>query len=344
MKSVSILDIARKTGLSRNTVAKALRFDPSVSYDTRMKTLRTAYDMNYPKLTEEALKELGIPPEQGEKKFLVLVSKVESEFWNRIVMGISDELRKHHGYCQLSFIAKEDEEQLVVPGNIAMDSLSGIICLYVFSSQYIEKIISLEKPLLFLDTPVQAANPFPVDALVVDGVHSVHQLTTELIRNHRKKIGFIGNIHYCQSIHERYEGFCSAMRDTGLPVEDRFCLIENMEDNYYEPKQLCQRLEQLAELPEAFVCANDLTALGVYRYCQKHHLSIPDDIALTGFDNIKESKVVTPRISTANIANYQLGRRLVQQMLWRLDNPEMPKELVHISAQTIIRASSGNIG
>lgn len=341
MKSVSILDIARKTGLSRNTVAKALRFDPSVSYDTRMKTLRTAYDMNYPKLSEDALKEIGILPERGEKNFLILISKDGSEFWDRIVMGISDELRKNHGYCQLSFIAKEDEEQLVVPGNIAMDGLSGIICLYVFSNPYIEKIISLEKPLIFLDTPVQRAGVSPVDAMVVDGVHSVYHLTMELMRNNRKKIGFIGNIHYCQSIYERYEGFCRAMQEAGLPIEEKFCMTANVEDNYYDPKKLCERIEEFSGLPDAFVCANDLTALGVYRYCQKHHLSIPDDIALTGFDNIKESKIISPRISTANIANYQLGRRLVQQMLWRLDNPDMPKELVHISAQTVIRASSG---
>lgn len=341
MKSVSILDIARKTGLSRNTVAKALRFDPSVSHDTRMKTLRTAYEMNYPKLSEAALEEIGVLPEQGEKNFLILISKDGSEFWDRIVMGISDELRKIHGYCQLSFIAKEDEEQLIVPGNIAMDGLSGIICLYVFSNPYIEKIISLEKPLLFLDTPVQGARIYPVDAVVVDGVHSVYQLTMELVRTGRKKIGFIGNIHYCQSIYERYLGYCDAMRDAGLPIEEKYNMTADVEDNYYGQKILCERLMELPELPEAFVCANDEIALGVYRYCQSQHLSIPEDLALTGFDNIKESKIVNPRISTANIANYQLGRRLVQQMLWRLDNPDMPRELVHIYAQTIIRASSG---
>lgn len=341
MKSVSILDIARKTGLSRNTVAKALRFDPSVSYDTRMKTLRAAYDMNYPKLTEEALKEIGVLPEHGEKNFLILISKDGSEFWDRIVMGISDELRKNHGYCQLSFIAKEDEEQLIVPGNIAMDGLTGIICLYVFGNSYIEKIVSLEKPLIFLDTPLRGTNIYPVDALVVDGVHSVYQLTMELVKRNRKKIGFIGNIHYCQSIYERYLGYRDAMRDAGLPVEEKYCMTAAVQDNYYGQKSLCERLRQMPELPEAFVCANDEIALGVYRYCQSRSLSIPDDLAVTGFDNIKESKIVSPRISTANIANYQLGRRLVQQMFWRLNNPDMPKELVHISAQTIIRASSG---
>lgn len=341
MKSVSILDIAKKTGMSRNTVAKALRFDPSVSHDTCMRIIHTAYDMNYSKLSEEALRVIGIDTKKEDRKFLVLISKDNSEFWNKIVVGISDELRRHDAYCQLAFIGEEDEKNLIVPGITAADSFEGIICLFVFSDEYTAKIASYGKPIIFLDCPI-GNRPYSLgDTFVFDGLESVFELTTELISNGRKKIGFIGNTHYCESMYERYSGYVKAMEAAGLEIDERFLITDKNKNLYYTQSVISEWLDNMKELPEAFVCVNDEIAMKVYRYCQKRNIAIPKQLAITGFDNIKESKVVSPRLSTANIENYQLGKRLVQQLIWRLENSEMPVEFTYVSAKVVIRASSG---
>jgi LacI family transcriptional regulator len=70
-------------------------------------------------------------------------------------------------------------------------------------------------------------------------------------------------------------------------------------------------------------------------------LSVPKDVAVTGYDNAEDmSKVVQPFLTTVRVGNQRLGRRLVQQLMWRFKNPNFPKEVIYIGVEVIFRESS----
>ncbi|WP_143826226.1 LacI family DNA-binding transcriptional regulator [Scatolibacter rhodanostii] len=337
MKKVSILDIARETGLSRNTVAKALNLDESVSYETKTKVIRTAYKMKYSKLSTEALKEIKISSFSTQRNFMVLISKKTSDFWNRIVMGICDEIRKNNGICQVNFVSEEEEKNLSLPQNLDPSFTTGVICLSVFRQKFIEEINQTGIPCVYLDAPRDYL--LKKDIFILDGFQSIYKLTSALIENGCKKIGFIGDITYCQSVYERWKGFEAAMKAHHLPIDKKMCLCGPTEFHYYYDREMLDVLENFT-LPEALVCANDKIAFNFYMYAQMHGIEISKDLAVTGFDDENQSKIVNPPLSTVKIDNYQLGRRLAQQIFWRLKNPGMPFETVYVSTEVILRKSA----
>jgi LacI family transcriptional regulator len=93
-------------------------------------------------------------------------------------------------------------------------------------------------------------------------------------------------------------------------------------------------------MPEAIVCANDDIALFVIRCLNNRGLSVPDDVAVTGYDNVEGMSQVEPFLTTVRVGNQRLGRRLVQQLMWRIQNPTFPKEIVFIGVEVILRQSS----
>jgi LacI family transcriptional regulator len=99
-------------------------------------------------------------------------------------------------------------------------------------------------------------------------------------------------------------------------------------------------LMEFPYMPEAIVCANDDIALYVMRYLNAQGLSVPGDVAVTGYDNVEEMSKVDPFLTTIRVGNQRLGRRTVQQLMWRLKNPNFPKEVIYIGVEVIFRESS----
>lgn len=340
MKPVSILEIADHTGYSRNTVAKALRMDDSVSEKTRKRIIRVAYEMGYQKLGSQSLKEIGVFMESERKTYAVLISKGGADFWNKIVMGISDGVKAQGGYCHLNFISQEEEEQLELPVSLMDQELKGIFCLYAFREEYINKIVALGKPVVFLDIPPSLFHRHSLDTVLMDGFLSVYQITKALGADGYREIGFLGDTTYCQSIYDRYRGFLEAMREMRMPVNSRWCITGGVKTKYYEYEDLAEQLDKLQKLPEAFVCANDRIALNVYTYCQNRGIRIPEQMAVTGFDNLRESRLLQPPLTTVSVSTYRLGLRLLQKLMWRIENPEMARETLYVASRVIFRGSA----
>ncbi|NLG26078.1 MAG: LacI family transcriptional regulator [Clostridiales bacterium] len=342
-KKPSIQDIAREVGLSRNTVAKAIKGDPGVSAETRGRVLRAALAANYPKLRPEAVRALrAAAPAEGH--FAVLIEKHETaSFWNRIIVGISDELDRNGASCAVHFISAEDKRDLRLPSSMRREDLRGIACLSVLSEGYVKKLLELDVPVIFYDAPVcRHSSPAQGgDVILAEGRRSVNIVASDLIARGYRQLGFIGDITYCQTIFDRWQGFCDALAEHGLPINERFCHTRHVASRYYGYDELSGVLSAMPELPEAIVCANDAIAFNLFRYCKQRGIRIPDDLAVTGFDNTPELIQTSPPLTTVNITNYWIGCRLVQQLLLRIRHPEMPREFIYLLTEPTIRESSG---
>ena len=70
-----------------------------------------------------------------------------------------------------------------------------------------------------------------------------------------------------------------------------------------------KRLKQMKQMPSAFVCANDFIAVNVMKALKNNQIAIPGDIAVCGFDNAPESRIVEPHLSTVHIYSDEMGIR-----------------------------------
>ena len=76
-----------------------------------------------------------------------------------------------------------------------------------------------------------------------------------------------------------------------------------------------KRLKQMKQMPSAFVCANDFIAVNVMKALKNSHIAIPGDIAVCGFDNAPESRIVEPHLSTVHIYSDEMGIAAANMLL-----------------------------
>lgn len=341
MKKVTIQDVAKELNLSRNTVAKALNNSDSVSYETRYIVIEKAYEMGYSKLSPLVLKEFKLRNKVDDTKTIVVLTKREiSVFWNSIIMGISDELNKYGCKLQFNFISENDEKCLILPLDLQAD-ISGIIILSVFSGEYIEQITKKSVPVVFLDAPsdIQSVTDYG-DIVICEGRNSVRHLTSALISNGLKDIGFIGNTTYCTTIRDRYLGYVQALKEAGLEPDPGVCATYHTEKKFYKLEEVDEAISRFSHIPQGIVCANDDIAQYAIRSLNSRGISVPEDVAIIGYDNVEEMSQIEPFLTTVRVGNQRLGRRLVQQLMWRLQNPTFPKEIIYVGVELIYRQSS----
>jgi LacI family transcriptional regulator len=341
MKKITIQDVAKELNLSRNTVAKALNNSNTVSYETRYVVIEKAYEMGYSKLSPVVLNEFKLRNKIDDTKTIVVLTRREiSVFWNSIIMGISDELNKYGCKLQFNFISEQDEKNLVLPLDLQAE-VSGIIILSVFSLDYIVQIMKHNIPVVFLDAPSDNDSISQYgDVVVCEGNHSIRKITNSLIAQGLKKIGFIGDTTYCKTINDRYQGYLSALNAAEYPIDTTIIANYHALNKFYRTEEVEKALNDFSCVPDAIVCANDDIALDVIRCLKTKGQSVPQDVAVTGYDNVEGMAQVEPILTTVRVGNQRLGRRLVQQLMWRLQNPGFPKEVIYINVEVIFRQSS----
>lgn len=341
MRKVTIQDVAKELNLSRNTVARALNNSDTVAYETRYMVIKKACDMGYLKVSPSVLNEFKLKNNMNDYKTIVVLAKRElSVFWNSIIMGISDEVNKNGCKLRLNFVSDDDEANLTLPLDFT-ESVDAVLFISVFSNKYTDMILKMKLPTVFLDAPVNTYdNSYYSDVVVCEGKNSIRRITEQMFSNGLRKIGFIGDVSYCESLKQRYDGYCEAHRMNHIPLDEKIIAITHKENRYYKTYEVEEAINAFPYIPDAIVCANDDIALDTIRCLRKRGYSVPEDVAVSGFDNVEGLTQAEPILTTVAVRNQRVGKRLVQQLLWRFEHPEYPKEVISIATEPIFRKST----
>lgn len=334
MKRITIQEIGETLGLSRNTVAKALNDREEVAAETRMAVIGKAIEMGYPKLLPQVEEKYKKLLDGGRKRSVLLVARKEtSSFWNKIIIGITDELNESNYRLLFNFIGAGEENSLTLPVGLKED-IAGMIILSVFSQQYIEVLGKTRLPMVFLDAPVEFAQTRKIgDVALFEGFSPVYTITRRFLSKGKKSFGFIGDITYCRTIKDRFLGFNKAVseKETDYVV----CVTGHVPGRYYVQEEVEQGLKSMNPLPQVIVCANDDIAKYVILCLSDQGIQVPEEVAVTGFDNTSSNVYMALSITTVDIKKTYMGRRLARQILWRIENPDMPKELIYVESKPV---------
>ncbi|MFJ4167958.1 LacI family DNA-binding transcriptional regulator [Paenarthrobacter sp. NPDC089714] len=177
-----------------------------------------------------------------------------------------------------------------------------------------------------------------LDHVTVDNASGFRQITEHLLTVHgMTRLMFLGGMPSSDN-DQRLQAFLGTLHIAGLSA-------------IREPDYPCGSDESVADvirtlcregnLPEAIVCATDQDALMVLDTLAAAGLSVPSDVAVTGFDGIAAGRVVRPSLSTVRQPMEQMGRAMVQLLLDRLDHPDRPPATVHLPVRLVVRESCG---
>ncbi len=335
MKKNMLQQFADSLSLSRVTVWKVLNNRPGVAPETANR-IRMAYD----KFNQGCS-----PDEAGINNFdtniesvSLLISRADSSaFWMNIVDQIASEL--HLNKIRLNYIPVDVIKTPLsnLPEMLHPDNTDGIIVINIYDEALISTLASIDLPKVFFDTiPGHTTDDLQGDLILLEGERTMEAITKRLISKGCRRIGFIGDIHYAQTNLLRWNGYVKAMEGSGLPIDSTLCLTKSIDKDSYR-EDIGTFLDELKTLPDAFVCANDFVAFLVLSLLNERRCRIPDDLILSGYDDSKEFLLDHHGITTVHVQNAMLGKRMVNQLFYRIQNPEADFEEIQVKPKIIFR-------
>lgn len=304
---VTVKDIAKKAGVSHSTVSRALHSNPLISDETTERIRKIAIQMGYsPSAAARALKT------NRSRVLGVVLSSVEDPFFSEILQGI-EEVVQGSGYSL--FIASADRdparERKIVQAMVERRADGVIICSTSFSSEQSGQLLQYGVPLVVVNN--QAAEDFRY-SIYHDDIDGSRQVTRHLIELGHKRIGYVGNSVSGRTTLDRFTGFRQEMESFGFAVQPEYIY----EASGGGPKNgilAAQYFLGLPHRPTALICYNDMLAIGVLKGLQQAGICVPEDISITGFDNIVFSAYTNPSLTTLDQPKRFIGTEAARLLL-----------------------------
>ncbi|MGM0881371.1 MAG: LacI family DNA-binding transcriptional regulator [Bacillota bacterium] len=341
-EKVTIQNIADALGISRNTVSKALNGNKAIPVKTRNKVLKKAVELKYKQFAYVDSENI-MAKNPGNIALLTCNMPHGPHFGSMLLSGLAKKISSEGYNLSIHIIREAEIEARVLPNNFETAKVDGIICIEMFDKAYSELVCDLGIPAIFIDS---AADIFysglSADLILMENERSIYSITMRLIENGHTAIGFIGDYNHCKSFNERWAGFNRALLESGLPLDLSRCIVDK--DRYFfEPGWMDKQLDLMTQRPTAFICANDFIAVMVMQTIKNKGISVPDDIAVVGFDDAHESRVVDPLLTTVRIFNNDMGIIAAEMLLARVKNPALPYQITYVRTEPLFRDSTGKL-
>lgn len=328
---VTIQEIADLAGVSKFAVSRALSGKSGVSTRTKDFILKAAGQLGYFKYNEQ-IRLAGDLNDHDDRKWtgtiVVMFPNIryqnkESVYWGPIFDGVSARLSQR-GLDILTLTEPSNDHVFTL---LKPEAIQGIITIGAISTQNLIDIGRLDIPVVMIDhsDPV-----FHCDTVFTDNFSCMKELMTKLVSKGYRNFQFVGNIADAQSFYDRWLAFRMTLESCQIELNQDPMLIGPDADDMYI---LFSKLK-MGELPEVFVCANDINARYLIDELNKLDISVPADCAVTGYDNTCDTY---PILGTVNVNKELLGMRAVDQMLWRILNRSSAYEKKLIYGDIVIR-------
>lgn len=262
---VTLKDIAQKANVAISTVSYALNNDPRIPEETKNRVLETARELGY---TGKS----GRKHSQGYQRQLVLcVHSISGIIYPEIVSTLKSVLNVSN--CELVVYIGEN-----------ITHLKWLDGLFVLNSNVttadIKEIIQRRIPVVMMDRDDTVDGAVNV---TLDNFKGGYDVTMTMINHGAKSFAFVGGPNTSVESKNRYEGFCKALVDSRLQSKNTVVL---QSDFTYEGGVNASRfLLEKPELPDAIICANDETAMGIYD--EMYRKGLDGKVMLAGFDGLK---------------------------------------------------------
>lgn len=286
---VGIKDIAKAAGVSPSTVSNVLNGKKNAGEETRKKILALAEEMHY--IPNEAGKILKT---RENKTILFVFSDFDRNFYLNVLKGINDYLRDKE-YDFLICTQRSCEKYMrnnMSSGCIILDASMNDDFIYRYANEHYP-IVVLDR---ILDSPY-------IKSVVVDNYYAMCDMVQDIIDRGYRKFAFIGGIEKTTDTMERYQGFYDTLKKNNIhfPQKNYFVGDYREKSGYTAAKILA--LTDV--LPDALICANDDMAIGAIKAFREENIRVPDDIAVTGFDDNERAGEMG--LTTITVPDYERG-------------------------------------
>ncbi len=313
-KKCTIDDIARLADVSRTTVSRVLNHKPDVDSATRERILRIIEEQNFvPSTTASGLA-------GGRSRLIgILIPAWAWPLIPDLTPGIVEVVKQTPYELVLYSINDEDIERdrsEVINRLLASQLTAGLLAIFpAHVSQHLTRLYKQGFPIVIIDDQEVQVTPW----VGADNSTGAYNAVRHLINLGHRRIAHIqGPSEYLVS-HDRYNGYRQALLEAGITPDPALVL----EGDFLAPtgRTCASKFFELPpdKRPTAIFAGSDQMAYGVLAAAEEYGLSIPQDIALVGFDDDAPSVHTSPALTTVRQPYLEMGQRGIELLLSMLD-------------------------
>jgi DNA-binding LacI/PurR family transcriptional regulator len=328
---MNLEEVAKRAKVSTATVSRVLNDVGPVRNSTRARVLKAVEELKYhPNLHARSLA-------GGKSRSIgMIVSNMENPFFFDIFKAAETDAREH-GFEIVLANTDYQPDQLVSSIRMMIGRRVAGLAVIVseMSPHLIEELSQSKIPIVFYDVGVPTQN---ISNIAVNYTRGIEKAVDYLHDIGHRRMAFISHHSTLGPISVRERAFRSAVERHAPQV--KWTIVANV-DGLDGGRQAARDLLESGFQPTAIVCVNDFMALGVLRELRARRLRVPQDISVTGFDNIKLSEYCWPALTTLHIPRDAIGHLVFQSLV-----PDVVKQRPHgreiiVDPEFMLRDSTG---
>jgi LacI family repressor for deo operon, udp, cdd, tsx, nupC, and nupG len=329
----TISEIANQANVSVATVSRVLNHKSIVKAETKNKVKKAMLELGYD-IAEVAFDGTEAP----SRLLLINLPSISNPFYNEIVKGAKDSAARrgyfllinsqhlHDSFDSFLFLVK----QLKVAGVVMLNPLLEI------ELRQLSELVPVVQCSEFLD------NNHEFSYVGIDDLVATKKVMNMILASGRRKIAILSGPLRYKYARERKKGYLLALQSAGIDLNDEW-VIQLPEIDFKMAYPVCIQLLNSENRPDAIFAVSDVFAVAAIKAAQTTGLRIPEDLVVTGFDNVNFSEFMIPSITTVQQPKYQLGYIATEMMIDKLEKKnDLPQQVI-LDTDVIVRESSAII-
>lgn len=327
---VTIAQVAARAGVSDTTVSHVLSGNRPVAAATQRRVRAAVRQLGY--------RPNGVARSLRSKRSMtvaLIIPDLTNPFYTVLARGLADQLDEA-GYrvivCNTD--AEQDREQDFIDDMLDRGVDAIAMTSYHLATSEVARVINLGVPITCVGESIDHPR---VDRVIADGEQGGWEATRHLLSRGAARIAMITGAEELNN--DRVSGYRRALTEAGKRFSRK--LVEHGNWTRSGGRSAMHALMRKDSNIDGVFCANDLMAIGAMDALRERGLSIPDDVALVGFDDIEAAALVTPALTTVVNPAYEAGRATGQLLLTRMQGePTAPREITILPCTLRLRESA----
>ena len=331
--AVSIADVAKRADVSISTVSRVINRRELVNKKTLARV-------------QEAIEELGYRPNAFARGLMLRKSDIvglvlpdlHGEFYSEIIRGANIQARES-GYNLVVSSAREGDDSHSLLSAIRQRTLlDGVAVMVSELTDGIQEVLGYPVPCVILDGDTNGARH---DSVVIDQAYGAAALMRHLVGNcHTRRVIFIGGLETNVDTIARLNACREVLAKSGVRLD--------AEDVHYLDYQYDTAFELAGRYARSWsgrghcvFAANDEMAAGIVAAANGAGLSIPEDLAVVGFDDTRVARMTQPALTTVRVPMSRMGAEAIRLLCERIADPAREPEKISLRPELIVRESCG---
>ncbi len=329
----TIHDVAKLAGVAPITVSRVINNSGYASDETRKRVEAAAAELGY--VQNRLARSLRT---KRSNALALVLTDITNPFFTTVARGVED-VASEAGYTVT--YCNTDEDALKQQRNLELlvqQQVDGILLVPAFSSaDAVKDIQKSDTPVVILDRHVPDVKADIVRCNSEDGAYELVRLLHGLGHQH---IAMLNGPQGTSTADDRLAGYKRAMAEAG--IHDVAHWVQSGSFKQESGYEMAMKAISGPIRPSAIFAANNFLAIGALKAIQNCNLSVPEDVALVGFDDLPPALVTFPFLTVASQPAYEMAQKATHLLLSRIEGtgPDDFQEII-LPTELIVRHSSG---